>query len=67
MKTLCTICNKKRDNRFMKTLETGDLACEKCLRFPVFLPKSNRINRNSLCPCGSEKKYKKCCYIKIEN
>jgi hypothetical protein len=21
-----------------------------------------KINRNSPCPCGSEKKYKKCCY-----
>jgi len=23
-----------------------------------------QINRNSLCPCGSGKKYKNCCYAK---
>lgn len=23
-----------------------------------------KIRRNSLCPCGSGKKYKKCCWIK---
>ena len=24
-------------------------------------PKANKIGRNELCPCGSGKKYKKCC------
>lgn len=24
-------------------------------------PKSEKVGRNSLCPCGSGKKYKKCC------
>lgn len=23
-----------------------------------------RIGRNEICPCGSQKKYKKCCYYK---
>lgn len=62
MKTLCNVCNKKRDERFIKTLEDGTIACEKCLRVPVFIPKSKSPERNSKCPCGSEKKYKKCCY-----
>lgn len=26
-----------------------------------------KIGRNDLCPCGSGKKYKKCCYLKNEN
>ena len=26
--------------------------------------KSSRIKPNSLCPCGSQKKYKKCCRLK---
>lgn len=64
MKTLCRICNKKRDEKFMKSLEDGSQVCEKCIRIPVFLPKSDRIPRNKLCPCGSEKKYKRCCYGK---
>ncbi len=28
---------------------------------PVEPIKSNKINRNAPCPCGSGKKYKKCC------
>jgi len=27
--------------------------------------KRNRIGRNDLCPCGSKKKFKKCCMIEI--
>ncbi len=30
------------------------------------LSKSSKIQRNSPCPCGSGKKYKKCCFIKDE-
>lgn len=26
---------------------------------------SNKIGRNTPCPCGSNKKYKKCCLLKI--
>jgi len=26
-------------------------------------PKSKKIGRNDICPCGSQKKYKKCCGI----
>ena len=28
---------------------------------PVALPQAGRIARNALCPCGSGKKYKRCC------
>ena len=28
--------------------------------------KEKKIGRNDLCPCGSGKKYKKCCEVKIE-
>lgn len=33
---------------------------------PVGSRKSNKIGRNDPCPCGSGKKYKKCCLGKIE-
>lgn len=65
MKILCNVCNKKRSEVFIKYLEDGTVSCEKCLRVPVFLPKSNRIKRNKPCPCGSEKKYKDCCHQKM--
>jgi len=29
------------------------------------LKKDNKIGRNMPCPCGSNKKYKKCCLLKI--
>ena len=28
---------------------------------------NNKIGRNDICPCGSGKKYKKCCYLKVES
>lgn len=30
------------------------------------LRKEYKVQRNSLCPCGSGKKYKKCCLIREE-
>jgi uncharacterized protein YecA (UPF0149 family) len=30
------------------------------------LSKAPKIPRNSLCTCGSGKKYKKCCLIRVE-
>jgi preprotein translocase subunit SecA len=30
----------------------------------VVIKKADRIDRNALCPCGSGKKYKKCCGLK---
>ncbi len=41
-----------------KSEDISDL--EKMLN-PVGPVKSNKINRNAPCPCGSGKKYKKCC------
>ncbi|MBJ7429235.1 MAG: DUF1186 domain-containing protein, partial [Bacteroidia bacterium] len=32
---------------------------------PIQQAVSNKINRNDPCPCGSEKKYKKCCIDKF--
>jgi hypothetical protein len=32
---------------------------------PLQKPKKNKIGRNEPCPCGSGKKYKKCCLIRI--
>lgn len=32
----------------------------------ISLPKKHKINRNDLCPCGSGKKYKKCCLLNIK-
>jgi len=34
---------------------------EKSTRLKLFL---GQIGRNNICPCGSEKKYKKCCIDK---
>lgn len=31
-----------------------------------YAPKIHKIGRNELCPCGSGKKYKKCCLMKGE-
>ena len=42
------------------------MLCYECARkrmllnYPQPMPKA-KIGRNSPCPCGSEKKYKKCC------
>ncbi len=31
---------------------------------PVRTPAGEKVGRNDPCPCGSGKKYKKCCYLK---
>jgi len=33
-------------------------------REPVRTPTGAKVGRNDPCPCGSGKKYKKCCYLK---
>lgn len=38
--------------------------CEKYSYKPIQQAVSNKIGRNEPCPCGSEKKYKKCCIDK---
>lgn len=30
----------------------------------TFVRETPKVGRNSLCSCGSNKKYKKCCYLK---
>lgn len=42
-----------------KSEDTSDL--EKLLNSPVQEIASNKTGRNEPCPCGSGKKYKKCC------
>lgn len=34
------------------------------MKSKITIPK---IGRNQSCPCGSNKKFKKCCWIKIRN
>lgn len=48
---------KIRFNNLMKFLETGNY---KYIREQIV---STKINRNDPCPCGSGKKYKKCCGV----
>lgn len=38
-----------------------DLSDLERMLHPVAQAQSNKISRNSPCPCGSGKKYKKCC------
>jgi len=44
---------KKLEYRYVKPIDLDNL--------PVFV--GVRIGRNDLCPCGSGKKYKKCCIM----
>lgn len=59
--TACFYCHK---NQGIKTDSKGRQICRKCLnsgQTPFKLP-SSRIGRNESCPCGSGKKFKKCCW-----
>jgi len=33
---------------------------------PTVVPTGNKVDRNQPCPCGSGKKYKKCCWPKYD-
>ena len=48
------LSKKKKDPRTKKVICSGFGNTYKA-------PKETRIGRNDLCPCGSGKKYKKCC------
>ena len=63
IKEICYVCG--REIQPYKYDGRGAI-CVDCLfemnyQPPVEPIKSNKVQRNSLCPCGSGKKYKKCC------
>ncbi|MBN1322889.1 MAG: SEC-C domain-containing protein [Methanotrichaceae archaeon] len=50
--------------RYMQVYNTQRLAAmgsEQLLKRPITIPKKSKIRRNDPCPCGSGKKYKRCC------
>ena len=49
-----TVLNKKMDKR-LEGLKTRGHSFVRCVK----------IGRNKACPCGSGKKFKKCCIVKI--
>lgn len=57
-------CHKCGDKGY-KSDGNSDIWCKKCLGLlePYQLPiiKDKKIQRNELCPCESDKKYKHCC------
>lgn len=61
---LCTRCVWYRGHTWKEALGSGDepddLTGNMRLKFSVS-PRNIRISRNAPCPCGSGKKYKKCC------
>ncbi len=46
-----------------KVTNEGFQGSEAVKKKPVVIKKAERVGRNDLCPCGSGKKYKKCCGI----
>ena len=42
-------------------LQTGLGIHDRSLLHPSFLGNNRKVGRNDPCPCGSGKKYKKCC------
>ena len=68
---LCQICEKKPGFKWIKSKKYKDAAwiCVSCLAFGKkrkhFTTKESKITRNDLCPCGSGKKFKKCCISKV--
>jgi uncharacterized protein YchJ len=50
---------KKREEKRQKELEEKEQVKKELIKF-------KGANRNDICPCGSDKKYKKCCLNKVE-
>lgn len=61
----CDYCKKKP---WHKTDSKGKAICTDCLKKQYSIQPIKKVinlpKRNSPCPCGSGKKYKKCCYLK---
>tara|TARA_R100000501_G_C2572465_1_gene78836 strand:+ start:95 stop:283 length:189 start_codon:yes stop_codon:yes gene_type:complete len=61
---------KFKDSLLIKTAKPGDIRKAGGYRKYLELMKkqsllsSEKVGRNSKCPCGSDKKYKKCCINK---
>jgi len=44
--------------------DTPSIARQASPAAPMRTPAGEKVGRNEPCPCGSGKKYKKCCYLK---
>ena len=44
--------------------DTPSIARQAASAAPMRTPAGEKVGRNEPCPCGSGKKYKKCCYLK---
>jgi len=55
---------KKLQQEFCRTLKemTYDPTFEQLARKPIHKDAIGRVGRNDECPCGSGKKFKKCCW-----
>ena len=55
-----------KEKKTIEEMQAEDRAAETGLEPAVAyrLPPSKKVGRNAPCPCGSGKKYKKCCLIK---
>jgi len=61
-----------RDSEFSASVDSGDFIEEKPIKQEKIEPRvepvtpRNKTGRNDFCPCGSKKKYKKCCLKIVE-
>lgn len=55
----CPLCNKEHIYLITKGKNKG---CQNCIdNITKPIKADSKTNRNDICPCGSGKKYKKCC------
>jgi len=70
---LCRICEKQKGFKWVhsKKYDEDVWICVSCLAFGkqrgYFTAKEAKVKRNDKCPCGSGKKYKKCCINKVRD
>jgi len=59
----CEICGRRRPIKTTWIEGKTVQVCGKCAKTPIPTIRrgSKRVGRNQPCPCGSGKKYKKCC------
>ena len=61
----CCVCNKTMFNEQIFKHPSGGMSCKSCFVKTITpIRNTNKIKRNKECPCGSGKKYKKCCHAK---
>ena len=60
---LCHLCRKKEVFKYVPHPATGRTVgvCQPCAYGTVTLQPGEKTGRNEPCPCGSGRKFKKCC------